>query len=52
MEIITLWAGTLLPDLSLCQDVSFSDQAPVVQALDNAIHGINLWMAAAKCLGN
>ena len=51
MEIITLRAGTLLPDLSLGQDVSFSDQAPVVQALDNAIHRINLWMTAAKYLG-
>ena len=52
MEIITLRAGPLLPDLSLCQDVSFSDQALVVQTLDNAIHRINIWMAADKYLGN
>ena len=52
MEIISLRAGTLPPGLSFCQDVSFSDQAPVFQALDNAIHRINLWMAAAKYLGN
>ena len=52
MEIITLRAGPLLPDLSLCQDVSCSHQAPVGQALDNAVHRINLWMAAAKYLGN
>ena len=52
MEIISLRAGTLLPDLSFCQDVSFSDQAPVFQAWDNAIHRLNLWMAADKCLGN
>ena len=51
MEIISL-RGTLLPDLSFCQDVSFSDQAPVFQALDNAIHRLNLRMAAARYLGN
>lgn len=52
MEIISLRAGTLLPDLYFCQDVSFSDQAPVFQAFDNAIHRLNLRMAADKCLGN
>ena len=52
MEIISLQAGTLPPDLTFCQDVSFSDQAPVFQGLDNAIHRLNLRMAADKCLGN
>ena len=52
MEIISLRAGTLLPDLSFCQDFTLSDQAPVFQALDNATHRLNLRMAADKCLGN
>ena len=52
VEIISLQAGPLFPDLSFCQDASFSDQAPVVQALDNAVQRIGLWMTAAKELGN